>query len=116
MLYHHLKLCTEEDLQKAATPDQIFTLCRIMFLATASPSALILSLVEDKRHGRTIIDVLAMKMDMMMASLLADKTFARDAVSELLKFAFNILHHYPEVCPRAGIFELHHSYLHSCAV
>jgi hypothetical protein len=88
-----------------------------MFLATVSPSALILSLVEDKRHGRTIIDVLTMKMDMMMASLLADKTFAQDAVSELLKFTFNILHHYPEVCLlRQNLISYSTDTFHSCAV
>ncbi|KIK56191.1 hypothetical protein GYMLUDRAFT_230524 [Collybiopsis luxurians FD-317 M1] len=84
-------------LEKATTPDQIFTLSRILFLATASPSSLILSLVEDRRRGRTIIDIITMKIDMIMASLLNNKYLARDAMSELVKFAFNILHHYPNL-------------------
>ncbi|GAW01627.1 hypothetical protein LENED_003232 [Lentinula edodes] len=84
-------------LEKATTPEQLFTLSRIMFLATASPSSLILSLVEDKRHGRTIIDVIAMKIDIVLSNVLGNKAFARDAMSELLKFSFNLLLHYPKL-------------------
>ncbi|KAJ3770516.1 guanine nucleotide exchange factor [Lentinula raphanica] len=84
-------------LEKATTSEQIFTLSRIMFLATASPSSLILSLVEDKRHGRTIIDVIPTKVDMVLSSVLANKAFARDAMSELVKFSFNLLLHYPKL-------------------
>ncbi|KAJ3860617.1 guanine nucleotide exchange factor [Lentinula novae-zelandiae] len=86
-------------LEKATTPEQLFTLSRIMFLATASPSSLILSLVEDKRHGRTTIDVIAMKIDIVLSNVLGNKAFARDAMSELLKFSFNLLLHYPKVRP-----------------
>ncbi|KAJ3986935.1 guanine nucleotide exchange factor [Lentinula detonsa] len=84
-------------LEKATTSEQLFTLSRIMFLATASPSSLILTLVEDKRHGRTIIDVIPTKIDMVLSSVLANKAFARDAMSELLKFSFNLLLHYPKL-------------------
>ncbi|KAJ3873519.1 guanine nucleotide exchange factor [Lentinula edodes] len=84
-------------LEKATTPEQLFTLSRIMFLATASPSSLILSLVEDKRHGRTTIDVIAMKIDIVLSNVLGNKAFARDAMSELLKFSFNLLLHYPKL-------------------
>ncbi|KAE9406126.1 hypothetical protein BT96DRAFT_915621 [Gymnopus androsaceus JB14] len=84
-------------LEKATTPDQIFTLSRILFLSTASSSSLIVSLVEDKRRGRTIVDVITMKMDMMLASLLANKSLASEAMTELLKFTFNILLHYPKL-------------------
>ncbi|KAJ4481036.1 guanine nucleotide exchange factor [Lentinula aciculospora] len=84
-------------LEKATSSDQLFTLSRIMFLATASPSTLIFSLVEDKRHGRTIIDVIAIKLDMVLSSVLANKAFARDAMSELLKLSFNLMLHYPKL-------------------
>lgn len=88
----------KSSLQRAATPDQIFTLSRILFLSTATQSSLILSLVEDKRRGRTIIDVITMKLDMMLAGFLSDKSLASEAMTELLKFSFNILLHYPKVC------------------
>lgn len=84
-------------LQKATTPEQIFTLSRIFFLVTVSRSPFIQSLVEEKRHGRTVVDIIAAKVDTTMVNILAGTKFARDAMTDLLKFAFNILLHYPKV-------------------
>ncbi|KAF5381879.1 hypothetical protein D9757_007588 [Collybiopsis confluens] len=84
-------------LEKATAPDQIFILSRILFLATAFPSSLVLSLVQDKRRGRTVVDLISMKIDISLASLLNNKYLAHEALSELLKFAFNLLHHYPKL-------------------
>ncbi|KAJ3869500.1 guanine nucleotide exchange factor [Lentinula novae-zelandiae] len=84
-------------LDKATTPEQVFTLARILFLLTVSRSAFIQSLLEEKRQGRTIVDIIAAKLDTTMVSILAGTKFARDAMSDLLKFAFNILLHYPKL-------------------
>ncbi|KAK7466472.1 hypothetical protein VKT23_005193 [Stygiomarasmius scandens] len=84
-------------LEKATTPDQIFILSRILFLATASPSSFVISLVEDKRHGRTIVDIISLKLDAAMISILAGSKMAREAMTDLLKFTFNLLLHYPKL-------------------
>ncbi|EEB96756.1 hypothetical protein MPER_04056, partial [Moniliophthora perniciosa FA553] len=83
-------------LNKATRPDQIFTLSRILFLATASRSSFILSLVEEKHHGRTIIEIISNKLDLTMGSLLAGHKSAKEAMTDLLKFTFNILFLYPK--------------------
>ncbi|THU99140.1 hypothetical protein K435DRAFT_659617 [Dendrothele bispora CBS 962.96] len=84
-------------LEKATSPDQMFILSRILFLATASPSSFVVSLVEDKRHGRTIIDIISLKLDAAMISILAGSKMAREAMTDLLKFTFNLLLHYPKL-------------------
>uniref|UniRef100_A0A0W0GBU0 Uncharacterized protein n=1 Tax=Moniliophthora roreri TaxID=221103 RepID=A0A0W0GBU0_MONRR len=89
-------------LSKAANPDQIFTLSRILFLATATRSSFILSLVEEKHHGRTIIEIISNKLDLTMGSLLAGRKSAREAMTDLLKFTFNILFLYPKMINANG--------------
>ncbi|KAJ3937158.1 MAG: guanine nucleotide exchange factor [Lentinula lateritia] len=84
-------------LDKATTPEQIFTLARILFFLTVSRSAFIQSLIEEKRQGRNIVDIIAAKLDATMVSILAGTKFARDAMTDLLKIAFNILLHYPKM-------------------
>ncbi|KAJ6570278.1 guanine nucleotide exchange factor [Mycena vulgaris] len=83
-------------LQKATNPDQIFILSRILFLATVHPSAFITSLVEEKRHGHTVIDVISGKLDLLIVSLLSGTKMSREAMVDVLKFTFNILMHYPK--------------------
>ncbi|KAF8830322.1 hypothetical protein HHX47_DHR2000433 [Lentinula edodes] len=84
-------------LDKATTPEQTFTLARILFFLTVSRSAFIQSLIEEKRPGRTIVDIIASKLDTTMVSILAGTKFARDAMTDILKVAFNILLHYPKM-------------------
>ncbi|KAF9078623.1 guanine nucleotide exchange factor synembryn-domain-containing protein [Rhodocollybia butyracea] len=76
-------------LDKATAPDQVFTLSRIFFLVTVSRTPLIPSL-DRHRHHRC-------KLDTSMVTILAGTKFARDAMTDLLKFAFNILLHYPKM-------------------
>ncbi|KAF5368987.1 hypothetical protein D9758_003121 [Tetrapyrgos nigripes] len=84
-------------LEKAITPDQLFILSRILFLATASPSSFLISLIEDKRHGRNVIDIISLKLDTAMISILSGQRMAREAMTDLLKFTFNLLLHYPKL-------------------
>ncbi|KAJ7087367.1 guanine nucleotide exchange factor [Mycena belliarum] len=82
--------------QKSNNPDQIFILARILFLATVSPSSFITSLVEDKRHGHTVVDSIGGKLDLLIVSLIAETKMSREAMVDVLKFTFNILMHYPK--------------------
>ncbi|KAJ4490042.1 guanine nucleotide exchange factor [Lentinula aciculospora] len=84
-------------LDKATDPEQIFTVSRILFVLTVSRSSFIQTIVEDKRHGRTIVDTIVTKLDAIMVSILAGTKFAREAMEDLLKLAFNILLHYPKM-------------------
>ncbi|KAJ7717065.1 guanine nucleotide exchange factor [Mycena maculata] len=83
-------------LQKSTNPDQIFILARILFLATVHASPFLIALVEEKHHGHTVIDVLAGKLDLLLVSLLSGTRMAKEAMVDILKFAFNILMHYPK--------------------
>ncbi|KAJ7768181.1 guanine nucleotide exchange factor [Mycena olivaceomarginata] len=83
-------------LQKSTNPDQIFILSRILFLSTVHPSPFIISLVEEKRHGNAVVDVIAGKLDLLIVSLLSGTKMAKEAMVDILKFTFNILMHYPK--------------------
>ncbi|KAJ6583170.1 guanine nucleotide exchange factor [Mycena sp. CBHHK59/15] len=83
-------------LQKSTNPDQIFILSRILFLATVAPSLFIIALVEEKRNGSTVVDVVAGKLDLLIVSLLSGAKMAKEAMVDVLKFTFNILMHYPK--------------------
>ncbi|KAF8746002.1 hypothetical protein AX14_004290 [Amanita brunnescens Koide BX004] len=84
-------------LEKATTPDQIFILSRILFLCTASGTSFVQILVEEKHHGRTMVDIIDAKLDLLTTAILSGTKLAREAMSDLLKFAFNLLHHYPKL-------------------
>ncbi|KAJ7122986.1 guanine nucleotide exchange factor [Mycena epipterygia] len=83
-------------LQKSTNPDQIFIVSRILFLSTAHASPFITALVEEKRHGHTVIDVIGGKLDLLVVSLLSGTKMAKEAMVDVLKFAFNLLMHYPK--------------------
>lgn len=57
------------------------------------------SLVEDKRSGSsgTAVDILAQKLDILSASVASGTKMAREALTDTLKFTFNLLVHYPKV-------------------
>lgn len=84
-------------LEKSATPDQIFILSRILFLCTASGPPFIRSLVEQKHYGRTVVEIIAGKLDSLTVAILSGTKMAREAMSDLLKFTFNLLLHYPKM-------------------
>ncbi|SRR6266702_2126505 len=89
-------------LQKSSSPDVIFIASRILFLATASSAtadSFIISIVERKPSGRThtLVDIISLRLDSLTSALLNGTRMAREAVVDLLKFAFNILTHYPKV-------------------
>ncbi|KAK0490426.1 guanine nucleotide exchange factor [Armillaria novae-zelandiae] len=85
-------------LDKSTTPDQVFILSRILFLATVSGPSWIVSLVEDHNHKRRgIVDIIANKLDAMLVAIQAGTKLGREATADLLKFTFNLLMHYPKM-------------------
>ncbi|KAG0695447.1 guanine nucleotide exchange factor [Suillus ampliporus] len=90
-------------LQKSTTPENTFLSSRILFLCTASShqsASFIESIVETKRAANgTIIDIIALKLDDLTTSMQAGIKMSRDAMTDLLKLAFNLLVHYPKLAP-----------------
>ncbi|KAK2466335.1 hypothetical protein APHAL10511_001977 [Amanita phalloides] len=84
-------------LEKASVPEQIYILSRILFLCTASPTPFVQTLVEEKHHGRTMADIVDAKLDLLTIAILSGIKLAREAMSDLLKFTFNLLLHYPRL-------------------
>ncbi|TFY63361.1 hypothetical protein EVG20_g6348 [Dentipellis fragilis] len=89
-------------LQKSSAPDHIFLASRILFLCTvssASSGAYIISLVEDKPSGRnkTIVEIIGMRLDTLTTNILGGVKMAREAMTDLLKFTYNLLAHYPKI-------------------
>jgi hypothetical protein len=54
----------------------------------------------EKRHGNggSIIEIIGAKLDFLTIGILSGAKLAREAMTDLLKFTFNILLHYPKVC------------------
>ncbi|KAI0052651.1 hypothetical protein FA95DRAFT_1601694 [Auriscalpium vulgare] len=89
-------------LEKSTLPDHVFLASRILFLCTASSfsaSAFIISLVENKPPGRHLnaIEIIGSRLDSLTGSILGGMKMAREAMTDLLKFTFNILAHYPKL-------------------
>jgi len=90
--------------QKADGPDEILVLSRILFLCTASGTSYIESIVEEKHHGRTVVEIIAAKLDSLTVAIQSGTKTAREAMSDLLKFTFNLLLYYPKACSFAVNF------------
>jgi hypothetical protein len=89
-------------LEKSTTPEEIFLASRILFLCTVSSmssGAFIRSLVEEKREGSsgTAIDIIGAKLDLLIVSIVTGAKMAREAMTDTLKFTFNLLVHYPKM-------------------
>ena len=87
------KLCQ----QKSNSPDHIFILSRALFLSTASGTLYIESVVNGKYHGRSIVEIIGSKLDFLTTSIYNGASMAREAMTDLLKFTFNLLLYYPKV-------------------
>jgi hypothetical protein len=61
-------------------------------------------MVDAKYNGRSLVDILGSKLDLMIPAIRANATTSKEAMIDLLKFTFNILLHYPKVvspqCPQ----------------
>ncbi|EGO01490.1 hypothetical protein SERLA73DRAFT_166046 [Serpula lacrymans var. lacrymans S7.3] len=89
-----------EMLERSSGAEELFLASRILFLCTASASSsakFIQDLVETKRPGNgTIIDIIGTKIDVLLNSILFGAKMSREAMTDLLKFTFNLLVHYPK--------------------
>ncbi|KAI0029679.1 guanine nucleotide exchange factor [Vararia minispora EC-137] len=99
-------------LEKSSSPDLIFLASRILFLSTASSAnaagKLIISFVEDKPASRnlSVVEIIALRLDSLLVSLLAGTKMARDAMTDLLKFTYNLLAHYPKLADSGKLITL----------
>ena len=72
-------------------------LSRILFYSTVSPQPFLVSLVEERFRTGTIIEILGAKINLLIEAILEKKKMGKEAMSDVLKFTFNILLHYPKV-------------------
>ncbi|KAH8106337.1 guanine nucleotide exchange factor [Cristinia sonorae] len=89
-------------LERTTNPERIFLASRILFLASvsmASAAEFITSLVETKypEQQAAIIDIIGLRLESLTTSILAGEKLAREAMTDLLKFTFNLLLHYPKI-------------------
>ncbi|KAH7888128.1 guanine nucleotide exchange factor [Phlebopus sp. FC_14] len=90
-------------LQNSTSAEYIFLASRILFLCTVSiysSASFIKWLVECKRQNvdgsRTAVDIIAMKMDELVSSLVAGND-VKTPMTDLLKLTFNLCVHYPKL-------------------
>ncbi|KAI0314738.1 guanine nucleotide exchange factor [Amylostereum chailletii] len=89
-------------LEKSSSPDLIFLASRILFLSTASSASagdFIVKIIEQKPSSRTmaVVDIISLRLDSLVISLLGGAKMAREAMTDLLKFTYNIVAHYPKI-------------------
>ncbi|KAF9651020.1 hypothetical protein BDM02DRAFT_3140078 [Thelephora ganbajun] len=88
--------------ENTTSPDLIFVTSRLLFLSTASSAIagdFIQDLVEGKisKNGQNVVDILAPKLDALLPLIVLGTPMAREAMSEMLKFGFNVLCFYPRI-------------------
>ncbi|KDQ65126.1 hypothetical protein JAAARDRAFT_685310 [Jaapia argillacea MUCL 33604] len=91
-------------LRRSSSPDQIFLACRILFLCTASPSlssSYITTLVGGTTSTKTptIVELIGSNLDSLTAACQSGASMSKEAMTDLLKFTFNLLNHYPKLVP-----------------
>jgi len=89
-------------LERTTNPERVFLASRILFLASVSmtfASDFIISLVEHRypEQNTTIVEIIGARLDSLTTSILSGEKLAREAMTDLLKFAFNLLLHYPKI-------------------
>jgi hypothetical protein len=84
----------------------------LLFLSTASSATagdFIKDLVEGKvsKNGQNVVNILAQKLDALLSLVVLGTPMAREAMSEMLKFGFNVLCFYPRVMfsPSSPLFD-----------
>jgi len=91
-----------ELLEKSTNAERIFLASRILFLSTvsmASSANFIRALVETKPPGHpgNIVEIIGVKLDCLSKSIQTSTKLSREAMTDLLKFTFNLLLHYPKI-------------------
>ncbi|KAH9843641.1 guanine nucleotide exchange factor [Rhodofomes roseus] len=90
-----------ELLEKTTNAERIFLASRILFLSTVSMASanFIRALVETKPPGHpgNIIEIIGTKLDILSRNIQTSAKLSREAMTDLLKFTFNLLLHYPKI-------------------
>ena len=97
--------------QASTSPTVLFLVCRILFLSSASstspliptllntPSLSLIDTLSPSNHRRhDIIKTLGNRLDLLLGAIQQGTPMAREAMTDLLKFTFNLLAHWPKVC------------------
>ncbi|EJD00790.1 uncharacterized protein FOMMEDRAFT_141603 [Fomitiporia mediterranea MF3/22] len=102
-------------LEKAQTPTLVFLCSRILFLSTASPtSALLPALlgrhsisfsfpqrIMEKNGNQDVVVIVSKQLDFLLNGVLVGTPMSKEAMTDLLKFSFNLLCHWPKIAPDA---------------
>ncbi|KAI5119629.1 hypothetical protein M0805_007893 [Coniferiporia weirii] len=100
-------------LSRTTSTSCIFLCCRILFLCTASSTSELHKILMDRpaapifdrpveRGGQQgIIDVIAKQLDFLLSSILQGSAMSKEAMTDLLKFTFNILCYWPRIATDA---------------
>lgn len=71
-------------------------------MSTVSGPSYLETLLDGKYNGHTIIEILGSKLDLLTLANRGGVPFAKEGLTDTLKFIFNILMHYPKVCDWSG--------------
>lgn len=66
-------------------------------MSTVSGPSYLVTLVDGKYNGHTIIEILGVKLEWLKLAYRAGIPCAKEGLIDILKFTFNILLHYPKV-------------------
>ncbi len=84
---------------------------RILFLSTAFSASYIVTFVDNKYSGRTLVEMISAKLDLLLfISLQTGTGVVKEAMTDVLKFIYNIIYHYPKVyctCYCVAVKRLH---------
>ncbi|KLO08412.1 hypothetical protein SCHPADRAFT_880592 [Schizopora paradoxa] len=100
-------------LEKSTSPNLIFLTCRILFLSTASSmspfistvlepprrrysTSNLLSTARDYPHN-DIIETISSKVDILLPLISQSVPMSKEALTDILKFSFNLLCHWPKI-------------------
>ncbi|KAG8906449.1 hypothetical protein FRB99_006865 [Tulasnella sp. 403] len=86
------ELCLDT-MQRESTPVYVFLTARILFLSTVHQSDFTIKSVE----SLSAVSTVAKKLDSLLVSMQAGEAMSKDALTDTLKFIFNLLLQYPRM-------------------
>ncbi|KIM27256.1 hypothetical protein M408DRAFT_330159 [Serendipita vermifera MAFF 305830] len=87
------QLCLQYLCDPKTNEEFCFLNARILFLSTVKQSAFLKGIAEDKKQLESTAD----RCEALLDSITAGKPFARDALTDVLKFIFNLFLQYPRM-------------------
>ncbi|KAH8833510.1 guanine nucleotide exchange factor [Flagelloscypha sp. PMI_526] len=86
------QICLSE-LEKSSRHPVTFVLARILFLSTVAQTQAVIDVVEKF----DAIRIVALKLDELTNAFITGEPMVKEAMTDILKFTFNLLMHYPKV-------------------